>query len=135
MPVQRIHTRWKMYLEDGFKLRKGKSGEQVFRKKGKEIRFAIWNEKFKTRNSLYRYYKRLVADEEPDVNKLERYDYSDSDIARVGYLVVEEMHGTFYRVVYGYSLIDEQVVLGAYCFEDSEDKEWALATWIDVVTY
>jgi hypothetical protein len=57
---------------------------------------------------------------------------SENGIARIGFVVVESDETHEYKVLYGYTIIGNEVAQGAYYFDHDDDREWALRTWNSV---
>jgi hypothetical protein len=60
---------------------------------------------------------------------LEHKAHEIFDVLRIGYLIKEADERKEYDVIYGFSIIDNQVVQTALYYDDSKDKNWTIETW------
>jgi len=89
----------------------------------------IWNDN-QEKKKLFEQEKSRIENRKPNEPIiLEKFDFSDSEISRIGYMVSESDGIKSYKVVYGFSIIDKQVVQVAIYFDDDNDKKWAIETW------
>lgn len=60
---------------------------------------------------------------------LKTYELSDGNIARIGYMIEENDDMKRYKVIYGFSIVDEEVLQLAFYMDNDEDLDWAMDTW------
>lgn len=95
----------------------------------KSVRIAIWNLD-QTQEEIYQDHTESIRNRDESESKtLMTYDFSDSEIIRVGYQIEESDERRTYKVIYGYSIINRQVVQIAFYFDKYEDESWAIETW------
>jgi hypothetical protein len=126
---QKLTNNWSMEISNLF-LRKEDDGDLVFSMKGKTVRLAIWNSKAQTRQQLYDEHKHSQdTRNHEEAPTLETFDLSDSNASRIGYMIEESDNQNTYKVIYGFSMVDGEVVQVALYFDKDADKKWALETW------
>lgn len=127
---QKLTDNWSMEISNLFTRRKDEDGDLVFAMKGKTVRLAIWNSKNKSRQKLYDEHKhQQETRNQTESATLETFELSDSNTSRIGYMIEESDNQKNYKVIYGSSMVDEEVIQAALYFDKDTDKEWALETW------
>ena len=127
---QKLASKWTIEISNLFLRRKDEDGDLVFTMKGKTVRLAIWNSKKQNRQQLYDEHKQsLITRNQEEAPTLESYDLSDGNAARIGYMIEESDNDRSYKVIYGFSMVDGEVVQAALSFDKDADKKWALQTW------
>ncbi|MBL0741462.1 DUF2185 domain-containing protein [Chryseolinea lacunae] len=130
----KISDHWSIEINNLFTQHLEPEGDLVFVMKNKTVRVAIWNYKNQTRQEVYQLQKTLLADRaDDDAPILETFELSDDNAARIGFIIEESDEEKTYKVLYGFSVVDEQVLQGAFYFDHDRDKDWALNTWRNIV--
>jgi hypothetical protein len=126
---QKLTDKWSMEISNLF-LRKEDDGDLVFLMKGRTVRLAVWNSKGQTRQQLYDEHKHQQDTRDQEAAPtLETFELSDSDVSRIGYMIEESDNQKNYKVIYGFSIVDEEVVQAALYFDKDADRKWAIETW------
>lgn len=95
----------------------------------KSVRISIWNSD-KEKDILYKEQQDTITQrKEDDVKILEKFDFSDSKILRIGYMISESDEYKSYKVIFGSSIIDKEIVQLAIYIDNDADKDWAIDTW------
>lgn len=128
--TQKLTNKWSVEISNLFTRRKEEDGDLVFVMKGKTVRLAIWNSTNHTRQQLYdeHKYNQEIRDQK-DAPTLETFELSDNNAGRIGYMIEESDNKKSYKVIYGLTIVDGEVVQAALYFDKDTDKEWALETW------
>lgn len=128
--TQKLTDNWSIEISNLFTRRKEEDGDLVFVMKGKTVRLAIWNSTNQTRQQLYDEHKHnQEIRDQTEAPTIEIFELSDRNIARIGYMIEESDNQKSYKVIYGFSMVDGEVVQAAFYFDKEVDKEWALKTW------
>lgn len=128
--TQKLTDNWSIEISNLFTRRKEEDGDLVFVMKGKTVRLAIWNSKNQSRQQLYDDHKhQQETRDQTESTTLETFELSDSNTSRIGYMIEESDNQKSYKVIYGFSMVDGEVVQAALYFDKDTDKEWALETW------
>lgn len=127
---QKLTDNWSIEISNLFTRRKEEDGDLVYAMKGKTVRLAIWSSNNQSRQQLYDEHKHQqeTRDQTESVT-LETFELSDSNNSRIGYMIEESDNQKSYKVIYGFSMVDGEVVQAALYFDKDTDKEWALETW------
>lgn len=92
-------------------------------------RVAIWNFD-QLKNEIYQDHVDSIQNRnQTESIALSKYEFSDSDISRVGYKIRESDESKSYDVIYGFSMVDKQLIQIALYFDNQEDESWAIETW------
>ena len=133
MVTHRLTEKWVIEINNLFERRIEDSGDLLYTTGDKSVRIAIWNEDDKEKDALYAEHKELSANRDETLAKtLELFDFSDNEVARTGYLVREADEEKTYSVIYGYSIVDYQVLQIAIYFDEISDTDWAIDTWKNI---
>ena len=133
MVTHRLTQKWVIEINNLFERRIEDSGDLLYTTGDKSVRIAIWNEDDKEKDALYAEHKELSAHRDQTLAKtLEVFDFSDNEVARTGYLVREADEEKNYSVIYGYSIVDYQVLQVAIYFDEISDMDWAIDTWKNI---
>ncbi|KUJ59775.1 hypothetical protein AR687_21455 [Flavobacteriaceae bacterium CRH] len=98
----------------------------------KSIRLIIWNSE-KNKEQLYEEYKQETDNRDETKSKtLDKFEFSDNEISRIGYLIQEHDEHRTYHVLFGFSIIDKEVLQAAFYFDEKEDLDWAIDTWKNI---
>jgi hypothetical protein len=128
--TQRLTDNWSIEISNLFTRRREEDGDLVFAMKGKTVRLAIWNSKNQSRQQLYDEHKQnQETRDQKDAPTIETFELGDNNVSRIGYMIEESDNEKRYKVIYGFSIVDGEVVQAALYFDKDTDKEWALETW------
>lgn len=130
MVTHRLTGVWTMDINNLFERSIEETGDLFYTTGDKSVRLVIWNEEDTPKDFLYTNYQHMVRHRDQSVSPtLETFDFSDAAVLRTGYLIGEEQAGKPYHVLFGFSIIDQEVLQAAFYFDAAEDLDWALATW------
>ncbi|TDQ08260.1 DUF2185 domain-containing protein [Pedobacter metabolipauper] len=133
MVTHRITEKWVIEINNLFERRIEEGGELFYTTGDKSVRIVIWNEADKDKEALYVEHKKISETRDQTIAiTLETFDFSDDEVARIGYLIQEEDENKTYGVIYGFSIIDNQIVQVVVYFDDDEDLNWAIETWKNI---
>lgn len=128
--MHKLTNEWTLTINNLFERSIEDNGDLFYTTGDKSVRLAIWNEKGKSKEEIYHTHKQLIANRDQNFDQtLETFEFSDNRVLRTGYLVSEKDGEKEYGVVYGFSIIDNQVIQLALYFDEPEDIDWALETW------
>jgi len=130
MVRHRLTEQWELEINNLFERKIEKDGSLFYTTGDKSLRLTIWNYDNKTKAEIYAEKKQDVASrDESRAKTLKTFDFSDSKVARIGYMIKESDENREYNVIYGFSIIDNQVVMSALYFDEEEELTWAIETW------
>jgi hypothetical protein len=133
MVTHGLTEKWVIEINNLFERKIEESGDVLYTTGDKSVRFAIWNEEDKNKEKIYDEHKQLIDNRDQTLAKtLKTFDFSDDEIARVGYLIREDDDEKNYNVIYGFSIINNQVIQAAFYFDEDEDLNWAIETWKNI---
>jgi len=98
----------------------------------KSIRLITWNLE-KNKGELYDEYKQDLENRDQTKSKtLDKFEFSDTEVSRIGYLIAENNEQRAYYVLFGFSIIDKEVIQAAFYFDEKTDLDWAVNTWKNI---
>jgi hypothetical protein len=125
-----LAAEWTIEINNLFERSVKENGDLFYTTGDKSVRLSIWHEEGEYRSSLYVKYTQEVNNRDQTLAKtIKTFDFSDAQIARVGYLIRESDSNKSYSVIYAFSIVDNQLVYAAFYFDDEEDLKWAIETW------
>lgn len=129
MKTIRLTDVWQLELNNLFERELEESGDLYFTTGDKSVRLTIWGSD-KNKAELYEEYSDIVKHRDESESKTEEFfDFSDGEVFRVGYCIREAEGEKEYNVIFGFSIVEEEVLQAALYFDDEQDQEWAIATW------
>lgn len=132
MTTHRITEDWTIEINNLFERSVEQDGTLFYTTGDKSIRLIVWNSE-KDKQELYVDYSRDIEDRDQTKSKtLDKFEFSDNDISRIGYLIEENDDEKIYYVIYGFSIIDKQVLQIAIYFDEKNDFDWAKETWNNI---
>ena len=135
MVTQRLTDEWSMQINNLFERSVEQEGDLLYTTGDKSVRLVIWNEENKNKETLYEAYKNIIQYRDQSAARtIQTVDFSDDTIFRIGYRIEEQDHDKSYHVLYGFSIIDHEVLQLAFYVDDLKDLEWAVYTWQHIVT-
>lgn len=131
--THRLTERWTIVINNLFERIVEKNGELLYTTGDKSVRLTIWNVADKLSQSLYNDYKETISqrDQSKAITR-QVFELSDNTILRIGYLIDEADETKSYNVIYGFCIIDHQVIQCVFYFDDYADLNWALDTWKNI---
>lgn len=132
MTTHRITEQWAIDINNLFERSIEEDGTLYYTTGDKSIRLAVWNSD-KNKQALYFDYRKDIDNRDQSKSMtLEKFEFSDDDILRLGYLIEENDADKKYSVIYGFSIIDKQIIQMAVYFDEKDDFDWAINTWKSV---
>lgn len=126
---------WTIKINNLFERIQEENGDLLFTTGDKSVRIAVWNQKEKNSHQILAEHTVQINNRDQTQSKtLETFDFSDSDINRIGYEIEEHDINKTYRVIYAFSIIDEEVLQIAFYFDSEKDRDWAIETWRNIRT-
>ncbi|MFD1602147.1 DUF2185 domain-containing protein [Flavobacterium artemisiae] len=132
MTTHRLTEEWSIEINNLFE-RSIEEDETLYYTTGdKSIRIIIWNSDL-SKKALYEEYKNEVENRDQTASKtLQQFDYSDSQVSRIGYLIEETDGDKTYNLIIGFSMVDQEIMQTAFYFDEKSDFEWAISTWKNI---
>jgi len=132
MTTQMVTEKWIIEINNLFERSIEGDGTLYYTTGDKSIRLVVWNSE-KNKQQLYIEYSREIENRErTEAKTLERFDFSDNDVTRIGYLIEENDANKKYSVIYGFSLIEKEIIQIAIYFDEKNDFDWAINTWKNI---
>lgn len=121
---------WTFEINNLFERRVEEDGELLYTTGDKSVRLVIWLEEGKSKDDIYNEHKLTIdTRDQTRARTLDKFDFSDSNVLRTGYLIKELDGEKEYSVIYGFSIIDGEVMLSVFYFDNEADLNWAIAVW------
>jgi len=132
MTTHRITEKWTIEINNLFERSIEEDGTLYYTTGDKSIRLAVWTSD-KNKDELYLDYQQNIENRDQAKSKtLEKFEFSDNDMLRIGYLIEENDADKKYAVIYGFSIIDKGIIEMAIYFDEKTDFDWAINTWKNV---
>ena len=121
MVTHKLTEKWTIEINNLFERKIEESGDLLYTTGDKSLRIAIWNEENKSKETIHTEYKHVVENINQTLAKtIQTFDFSEDNIARIGYLTKENDEEKSYSVIYGFSIIDNQIIQVAIYFDEYE---------------
>lgn len=124
---------WTIKINNLFERIKETNGDLLYTTGDKSIRIAIWNLDQSKKEIYQDHVESIENRDESKSATLSKYEFSDSDISRIGYKIRENDKSKSYDVIYGFSIVDKQIIQIAMYFDNQEDEYWAIETWKSII--
>lgn len=132
MTTHRLTENWTIEINNLFERSVEEDGTLYYTTGDKSVRLIIWNS-HKNKQELYVDYSQDIENRDQTKSKtLDKFEFSDNDVSRIGYLIEENDDKKAYSVIYGFSIIDKQVLQIAIYFDEKTDFDWAKNTWKNI---
>ncbi|MDR2145715.1 MAG: DUF2185 domain-containing protein [Tannerella sp.] len=129
MVRHRLTEDWELEINNLFERRKEGNGDLFYTTGDKSLRMAIWNDNKAKLDIFKKHQEYIVNRDESQTKTLKTFDFSDDEVARIGYKIKESDENREYNVIYGFSIVDKQYIQIALYFDNDEDETWAIETW------
>ncbi|MDU1889560.1 MAG: DUF2185 domain-containing protein [Dysgonomonas sp.] len=134
MVTHKLTNIWSLNINNLFERRLEEDGSLMYTTGDKSLRLTIWNRENTSKEDIYKEYKDITDNRDQSHAKtLEKYDFSDEKVYKVGYRIKEQDGDKAYDVIYGFSIIENQIIMAAFYFDEEEDIRWATDTWKGMV--
>jgi hypothetical protein len=131
--THRLTEAWTIDINNLFERTVEDNGDLLYTTGDKSVRLTIWEEKNKNREAIYTEYTDVIENrDQSHAETLQKYDFSDDTISRIGYLIKEADVHKNYNVLYGFSIIDNETIQVALYFDEDEEINWAIETWKNI---
>ncbi|PBI87448.1 hypothetical protein BSF41_28850 [Flavobacterium sp. ACN2] len=132
MITNRLTKEWSIEINNLFERSIEEDGTLYYTTGNKSIRLSIWNSNL-NREALFEEYKKDVENRDQTKSKtLQQFDFSDSEVFRIGYLIEETDKNKTYNLIIGFSIVDQKVIQTAFYFDEKSDLDWAISTWKNI---
>lgn len=132
MITNRLTKEWSIEINNLFERTIEEDGTLYYTTGDKSIRLSIWNSDLH-KEALFEEYKKDVENRDQTKSKtLQQFDFSDSEVFRIGYLIEETDKNKTYNLIIGFSIIDQEVIQIAFYFDEKSDLDWAISTWKNI---
>lgn len=132
MVKHRLTEKWELNINNLFERKKEQNGDLLYTTGDKSLRLAIWNDE-KIKSEIYKEHQQIITTRDESQEKtLKTFEFSDDQVARLGYMIKESDTNRKYYVIYGFSIVDNQWIQVALYFDREEDENWALETWREI---
>jgi len=127
-----LTDKWEIMINNLFEHQKEENGDLYFTTGDKSLQVAIWNSN-KSKSELLKEHQEIIKNRDDSESKTQEvFDFSDSDYIRIGYSIKESDERKEYDVIYGFTIVDNQVVQIVFYYDNEKDKEWAIETWKNI---
>ena len=132
MTTHRLTEDWTIEINNLFERSIEEDGTLYYTTGDKSIRLIVWDSE-KNKQGLYVDYSRDIENRDQTKSKtLDKFEFSDNNVSRIGYLIEENDNKKTYSVIYGFSIIDKEVLQIAIYFDEKNDFDWAINTWKNI---
>lgn len=132
MTTHRLTEDWTIEINNLFERSIEEDGTLYYTTGDKSIRLIIWNSDQNKQELQLDYSKDNENRDQTNSKTLAKFDFSDSDVIRIGYLIEENDDEKKYSVLFGFSIIDKEVIQVAIYFDEVNDLDWATTTWKNI---
>ncbi|MFT5824217.1 MAG: hypothetical protein ACI8ZM_005483 [Crocinitomix sp.] len=133
MVSHNLTENWTIEINNLFERIKEENGDLLYTTEDKSVRIAIWNMDGEAKDEIYKNHQEQVNNRnDTESLTLDSFEFSDEQVYRIGYLVKENDDQKEYSVIYGFSIIDAQVIQLAFYFDNQSDRKWAIETWKEI---
>lgn len=133
MTTHRLTKEWSIEINNLFERTIEEDGTLYYTTGDKSLRMNIWNSDV-SKEALYEEYKEIVENRDETKSKtLEKFDFSDQQVYRIGYLIEESNRNKTYNLIIGFSIVDREIVQTSFYFDDKNDFDWAIETWKNLI--
>lgn len=133
MITHRLTEEWSIEINNLFERTIEEDGTLYYTTGDKSLRMIIWNSDL-SKEELYEEYKEIVQNrDETESKTLQKFDFSDQEVNRVGYLIEESNRNKTYNLIIGFSIVDREIVQTSIYFDDKSDFDWAIETWKNLI--
>ena len=123
---------WTIEINNLFERKIEEDGTLYYTTGDKSIRLIIWNLE-NSKEELYEEHKQDLENRDQTISKtLDKFDFSDAEISRIGYLIEEKDQYKLYSVLFGFTIIDKEVIQAAFYFDEKTHLDWAIDTWKNI---
>jgi len=130
MVRHRLTEQWELEINNLFERKIEENGDLFYTTGDKSLRITIFLYDNKTKAEIYAEHEQKVANRDESYAKtLKTFEFSDKKVARIGYMIKESDENRDYNVIYGFSIIDNQLVMSVLYFDEEEELIWATKTW------
>ncbi|MFB9078064.1 DUF2185 domain-containing protein [Flavobacterium procerum] len=132
LTTHQLTDKWSIEINNLFERTIEENGTLYYTTGDKSVRLDIW-ESEQNKEALYEEYQLNIKNRNQEISKtLQTFEFSDNDVSRIGYLIQETEEEKTYHVVFGFSLIDQMILMSAFYFDEESDFEWAIDTWKNI---
>ncbi|MCV2485611.1 DUF2185 domain-containing protein [Flavobacterium sp. SH_e] len=132
MITNRLTKEWSFKINNLFERTIEEDGTLYYTTGDKSIRISIWNSDL-NREMLFEKYKKNVENRDQSKSKtLQQFEFSDSEVFRIGYLIEENNDDKIYNLIMSFSIVDQEVIQTAFYFDEESDLDWAISTWKNI---
>jgi hypothetical protein len=129
MVTQPVTGGWAIHINNLFERSIEESGDLFFTTGDKSVRITAWDSD-KDKSALYAEYQEVVKNRDQSQSEtIETFEFSDAEAKRIGYRIKEGDSDKTYSVIYGFSIIDHEVLMTVLYYDDEKDRDWAIQTW------
>lgn len=130
--TQTLTEDWTIEINNLFERKIEEDGTLYYTTGDKSIRLIIWNLE-NSKEELYEEHKQDLENRDQTISKtLDKFEFSDAEISRIGYLIEEKDQYKVYSVLFGFTIIDKEVIQAAFYFDEKTDLDWAIDTWKNI---
>ncbi|MBF4517348.1 DUF2185 domain-containing protein [Flavobacterium sp. ANB] len=130
--THKLTGNWTFEINNLFERSIEKDGTLYYTTGDKSIRLIIWNSE-ENKEQLYEEYKQETDNRDETKSKtLDKFEFSDNEISKIGYLIEEHDEHRTYQVLFGFSIIDKEVLQATFYFDEKEYLDWAINTWKNI---
>ena len=125
---------WSIELPGDFEVEEEEDGALVFAGPSRTVRIAFYTMEEKTAEQIYKEHLAFVNDrDQTEIPTISSFEFEIEDQKLLGFLVEEEDEGRTFQVLYGFTLVGKEVAQFAAYFDDEDDREWAIETWMELL--
>jgi hypothetical protein len=128
--THRLTEKLTIEINNLFETKVEDNGDLFYTTGDKSVRMSIWNKIEKSKKEMYLEWLDIIKNRDQTIAEtIKTFDFSDKSIARIGYLIKENDGEKNYGVIYGVTIIDNQIIRIALYFDEEGDLDWAIETW------
>lgn len=132
--IHELGEGWTIELGGDFEVEEEEDGAMVFAGPGRTIRLAFYTMEEKSKEEIYKEHFDFVNKrDQTEFPTIANFEYDLEGHKLLGFLVQENDEGRNYQVLYGFTLTDTEIAQFAAYFDDEDDREWAIETWMELI--
>lgn len=125
---------WSIGIGADFEAEEEEDGAIVFAGPNRTVRLAFYEMKEKASEDIYKEHQAYINErDQSEFPTIANFEFEIEGHQLLGFLVAEEDEGRAYQVLYGFTFIEKEIAQYAAYFDDEDDREWAVETWMELL--
>ncbi len=129
----KLTENWSLSINNLF-VRKKEENSLMYTTVDKTLRLDVWSYEDKSKEEIFKEKEQEIENRKSELDIINIYKFDEKEVLKIGYHIKEfdEQKDYKYNLICGFSIVDNEVLVNFFYFDNQKDLKWCMDTWKNI---